>query len=240
MYRCLNLGSRKILIRPYTTKIELDVLEVFGLSEYDLTEDDYESMVNDILRYCVKNLSELDELSKNEKILIVWYARAITLGNDIGVDFVCPGCGKRQRACISLADMIHFPTRCAGHIKPRIVSDTEFGNIKKEDVLPPDMDIEEFESIDLFDYHLVYAESMILRCPDCGLESPGDFLTYKQCLSFLSEDSFQSLTKWIHVLVYSDNLSRSDILEMTPIERMLEIEYFNEQLKVNEKGAEHE
>ena len=83
----------------------------------------------------------------------------------------------------------------------------------------------------IVDYHIIYNNNFLFNCQYCEKENFTNLLTFKNALSFLSEDNFYTLTEWIHTLMYYDNCSRSDILEMSPVQRMLEINYFKETKK---------
>ena len=57
-------------------------------------------------------------------------------------------------------------------------------------------------------------------------------------LEFISEENFGSLSKYIHLLVYYGHLTRSDILEMTPLERIFELNLLQETQKEITKNRE--
>lgn len=233
MYRKFELADKVLFVRQYNTKLELEILETLKFNE--LTEDELECIADEFLDYCLKKHCKL---SKIEKILTIWYIRSITLGDEISVIYKCPNCGKTQNTVINLNDYLSFPTKKSEYIKSKILSDTEFLKLKKENILPDDLDIDVFESLNVFDYFSIYNEKINLKCDKCNSETFSELFTFKQCLSFLSEDSLESLTSWIHILVYSDHHTRSDILNMTPLERMIEINYFKEQCEKENENAE--
>lgn len=231
MYRNFKLGNKTLLVKPYTTELELDVLETLKFNDFE--EEDLEPLVDYFLEKTVK---KVPNLSKLEKILTIWFIRMITIGDEISIVFKCKNCGKTQNKVINLSDFINIPTLYSEDVKPKILSENEFALLNKDDELDEDMDIETYQNINLFDYYFIYKEKIMFNCGYCNFESFTNLITYKSCLSFLSEESFESLTSWLHILVYSDNLTRSDILNMTPIERMIEISYFKEQTKENENA----
>lgn len=233
MYRNFNLGTKTLLVKPYNTELELKILETLKFNEFE--ENEFEPMVDELLEKCVK---KLPNLSKIEKILTVWYIRSITLGDEISILFKCPKCGKTQNIILNLENILSLQKNKSDFIEPKIYSDEEFNKIKKEDLLSEDLDIESFEEINIFDYFSIYNEKTLINCLNCDYSFYTELFTFKQCLSFLSEDSLESLTSWLHILVYSDNLTRSDVLNMTPLERMIEINYFNEQCKKENEDVE--
>ena len=77
---------------------------------------------------------------------------------------------------------------------------------------------------------------MVLNCSKCKTKSFDNLLTFKGCLKFISEDKFDKLVEWINVLVYYGNFTRQDILNMSPIQRMLEINLFKK-IKAKEQDS---
>lgn len=231
MYRIFNLGTKTIHVQPYNTRLELDVIETNRFSE--LNEDDCEIIVNEIISKCTN--AEPSELSKYEKIAIVFFIRAITIGDELSINYTCPCCGSKNHKIVNLSDVFSEPCKFSDTIKPKFMSNDEYMNVNIESEIDSDMDIEEFENLNLFDYYFIYNEKINLLCSKCNTESHTSIITYKQCVDFFSEETFESLTSWIHILVYSDSHSRSDVLEMTPIERMMEINYFNKQTETEKE-----
>jgi hypothetical protein len=60
----------------------------------------------------------------------------------------------------------------------------------------------------------------------------------QKALSFISEESLQSLMNTIHSLTYHDKLSRSDVLMMTPLERLIELSLLKKSLEALTEPAE--
>lgn len=233
MYRYLKLGSKTLLVKPYTTDTELKVLEVIKLNEFK-HDDDYEPIVDCVLERCLKIVPNL---TKIEKIITVWYLRLITLGDEISLNTRCTNCNKAQNKIISVLDLFSEPSKYSEEIKPKLVSSLEFSDVL-ESLVDPELDIDCFDETNLLDYFFVYNNELDLNCDSCKSTIRINLLTFKECLNFLSEESLESLTTWLHILVYSDNLSRQDVLSMTPVERMLEINYFKEQNKRDNNGED--
>ena len=53
--------------------------------------------------------------------------------------------------------------------------------------------------------------------------------------SFLSDETFDTLSKLLHILVYNGRLTRHDALEMTPLQRVLEYGILDEIKKEMER-----
>lgn len=224
MYRLFRLGDKKLLVKPYDTRTELEILETIQFNE--LEDDDCECIVDELIERCVKNRVEMN---KTEKILTVWFIRFITVGDELSVTFVCNKCGKKQNKIINLSDVFSEPKKEIEFIKSKILTTVEFENLDIDSEFDDELDIDEYESINLYDYYYVYNDTLKFNCSNCNSEQYANLMSFKQSLKFLSEESIESLSKWIHILVYSDNHTRDDVLKMTPLERLLEINYYKEQ-----------
>ena len=234
MKHLVTLGNHSILVETYKTELELNILEELMCASSEKQDDDdndYKTLVDDFLAH----LTDYDtgSLTKMEKILLVWKIRALTIGDDVTVVFKCPHCGKTTQATFSVSDLCYFGTKThLNTFKENLVSDAKLEEIVEG------VDIADLEDLDYDDYiefkrnpqefFNVYHERTVLRCSDCKKEVYGNYLSYKQCLSYLSEDSFLSLSQWLNVLVYYGHLTRADILKMSPVQRMLEIKFFKD------------
>ena len=74
------------------------------------------------------------------------------------------------------------------------------------------------------DYLDLYNFTPKVICPYCGKEITLNISSLKTILSFVSDESFISLSKAIHTLTYFEHNGRNDILQMTPIQRILEMQ----------------
>ena len=237
MKHVLSLGNHIVRFKTYDTGTELDVLEELCCSEDTQDSDDsyYSAAVDDFLeRLCD---SDITGFSKTEKILLVWYIRSCTIGDDINVVFRCPKCGRMQQSCVAVSDLCSFGPR---------MSENPLYNIAKEkvetDFKRPEMQDLDYDTYLDFracpeDFYAIFHEAVYFECSECGAKIHDNYLTYRNCLKFLSEDSFQSLTEWVNTLVYYGHYTRSDVLKMSPVQRMLTIEYFKK-IKKKENGQE--
>ena len=162
MYRNFKLGNKTLLVKPYTTELELDVLETLKFNDFE--EEDLEPLVDYFLEKTVK---KVPNLSKLEKILTIWFIRMITIGDEISIVFKCKNCGKTQNKVINLSDFINIPTLYSEDVKPKILSENEFALLNKDDELDEDMDIETYQNINLFDYYFIYKQKIMFNCGYC-------------------------------------------------------------------------
>ena len=234
MKHLVTLGKHSILVETYKTDLELSILEELMCSSSGKQEDndsDYKTLVEDFLTQLTDYNIAL--LTKMEKILLVWKIRALTIGDDVSVVFKCPHCGRTSQTVFSVSDLCYFgPKTYLNNFEENLISE------RKLEEISDSIKIEDLEDLDYCDYlelkrnprdfFNVYKDRTPLICSSCKKQVFGNYLTYKQCLTYLSEDSFLSLSQWLNVLVYYGHLTRSDVLKMSPVQRMLEIKFFKD------------
>lgn len=240
MKHLVNLGRFKVLVDTFNTGLELEVLEELFCSSETEDENIFEVLVDDFLSRLTK--FDISKLSKIEKIILVWKIRELTLGDDINIVYKCPSCGCPCQQTISVEDLC-----CTGEEVDRntfykkLISKEELERLSENDF--SDIDIEDLD-FDLYSelisdpkkFFIVYNNKVVLNCSKCKTKSFDNLLTFKGCLKFISEDKFDKLVEWINVLVYYGNFTRQDILNMSPIQRMLEINLFKK-IKAKEQDS---
>lgn len=230
MKHLVILGDHRILISTYNTELELSVLEEMWCENADDVhhEDDYfESFADEFLQTLTDY--NIKKLTKIEKVLLIWKIRSLTIGDDINIVFKCPKCSRVIQKTISVDDICAYGEYAHLNIfEKNLISKQQLEDFDINDYDFEDMDYDEYLNIseNTEQYFNVYNERIELKCSKCGNTVYDNLLTYKGCLRFISEDSFLSLTEWLNVLVYYGHLTRSDILKMSPIQRMLQIKYF--------------
>lgn len=239
MKHTVQIGKHSVQFKTYKTDLELEVLEELCFSSNQDNDDNYEYLVNDFLsRLCEYNI---EKLSKIEKILLVWNIRALTLGDEFTVLYECPFCKRMTSSVVSIDNLCKFGYLTKYNPFDSTISELDFKklNIDFNSNLLEDLDFDIFAKFcsNSEDFFNIYCEKTELECAYCKKIAYDNYLTYKNCMKFLSEDNFQSLTRWINDLVYYGHFNRSDILDMTPIQRHLHIEYFK-QIKKKENGSE--
>jgi len=244
MKHLVTLGKHSILVETYRTELELEILEELMCStseSQDEDDNDYRTLVEDFLGkltdYPIQNLTKI------EKILLVWKIRALTIGDDVNVIFKCPHCGRTSQSLFSVNDLCYFGSKTyLNNFKDNLVSERKLPEIAEQIQIEDLGDLDYDDFLDLKrnpeEFFNVYRDKTSLKCSECKKEVFGNYLTYKQCLTYLSEDSFLSLAQWLNVLVYYGHLTRSDVLKMTPVQRMLEIKFFKD-IKKKENDSQN-
>lgn len=232
----VQLGSHVIYINTYTTELELNVLEEIWCESSDTqdkSDEHFETLVIDFLQH-LTDFNVLT-LSKIERVLLVWKIRALTIGDEISIVFKCPECKRVSQNIISVDSLCLYGDLVSRNtFTSNLISRKQLNELRIEDLDIEDLDIEDFNELQKNPerFFNVYETKTELECSSCGYKVYDNLLTYKNCLKFISEESFMSLTEWLNVLVYYGHLTREDVLKMSPIQRMLEIKYFK---KIKEK-----
>lgn len=237
----VQLGSHVIYINTYTTELELSILEEIWCESsdgQDKADDHFETLVVDFLEH-LTDFNVL-ELSKIERILLVWKIRALTIGDEISIVFKCPECKRVSQSIISVDSLCLYGDLVSKNFfKDNLISKDQLINLRIEDLDIEDLDLEDFNVLQRNPerFFNVYETKTELKCSNCEYKVYDNLLTYENCLKFISEESFMSLTEWLNVLVYYGHLTRADILRMSPIQRMLEIKYFKKNKEKENSNA---
>lgn len=223
MKRKIIINDKEYFICPYTTAQELELLEFLELNDH-LTDDDYQLAAEEFIKSLKYNKVDLKNISSIETILLLLKIREYTIGSDIKLKITCPGCSKEIKTVVDMSN-VYTPAKHHNDFDQCSFLDLQsFDNID-ESVIPEDMDWDRYEQIhnNLKDYYNIYNLNFNIECPYCKHQMMFSIDTIKKALTFISEESLNSLLTTIHSLTYFDNITRSDVLEMTPIERLMEM-----------------
>ena len=215
------LNNKKYLIRSMITREELDILEYLYTCD-NPSQDELECILSDFLNYFNINNNILIE-----NIIIFLKIREYSIGDDIEVKFKCDSCKNPQTAKIKINNIIKLATIHDSKIHG-IYNENEIPKledlIKEDDLQELEWDEYNFMSKNIKDYLDLYNFTPKVICPYCGKEITLNISSLKTILSFVSDESFISLSKAIHTLTYFEHNGRNDILQMTPIQRILEMQ----------------
>ena len=232
MYRLVKFGVCDVLIRPYTTRDELELLEFLTFTDYE-NDDMYEHAVDEFINRFVKKDFVLN--TKIEKIIMLLSIRNITLGDEFNIEVTCPYCNRKHKMKITLSDIVSNASEYNDCVKHKFVCSS---NLDDTISMPEDddMDMNEYEYITshITDYMTIFNDTIPVTC-SCGKHSTASISSYRLILSLMSDDSFNTLTNWIHALVCDGKHTRSDVLDMTPVQRMMERKYFEDAQKTQKE-----
>lgn len=222
MKSILHLNGKTFKIESYKTEDELDCLGFLYIHD-DLSEEDVDSFIDEFL---VKNDIDINGLTDIEKIILLLKIREISIGDEIKVKYKCLHCGRPAEAVININNMIKLAKIHNGKIKG--IFEEEYADILQlEDIVSPsdmeDMDLDLYEDVKNNISKYIDTYNFIQKCPCeyCGKENQFDF-NKRLIINFISDESFDSLSRLLHILVYNGRQTRGDLMQMTPLQRILE------------------
>lgn len=214
----LNIGSRSFLIEPYRTYQEKDILL---LSSFEV--DDIERIFD------VLNFKTEYELTDDEKKLILYKHREISIGDDINIKFKCKACGQGNEAIITASNFII----------DSVLNDIDVKKINKE-VLDEnlhefvDIDVDELDILDFDMLKKRVQENQIeidfvkkTECLKCKEEHLFDIGQTKYIIELMSDDELSSLYKTYSSMIYFGHFTKEDIDNMYPFERSVFVGLLN-------------
>lgn len=213
-----NIGEKSFSIEPYRTHQEKDILL---LSSFNV--DDIDKVLE------VLNFKTEYALSDDEKKLILYKHREISIGDEVNTKFKCKECGQGNETTIT----------ASGFIIDSIRNDGDVRKINKE-VL--DENLHEFvdidvDELDILDFDILknrVQENQIKidfikknECLKCKAEHLFDIGQTKYIIEIMSEDDLMSLYKTYSSMIYFGHFTKSDIDSMYPFERSVFVGLLN-------------
>lgn len=220
----LYLNGKKYEIESYKTRDELEYLEYLFIHA-DINEDDANSFLDSfLLKNGIKNINELSNI---EKLILMLKIREISIGDELKIKFKCSHCNKPSESVINLGNMIKLAETRLKNVHG-LFNVYDANNVKIEDIVDDkiinELDIDEYDNIknNISKYIDTYNFTQSCKCEYCRKENVFDLSGKKLLFSFLSDENFESLSRLLHILVYSGRLTREDVLNMTPLQRIFE------------------
>ena len=218
----VEINGKKLLIHPYDTEKEKDLLIMSSFEIYDIDE---------ILRVLGLEYSELEKLTENEKKVLLYKFREISVGDEINVKFKCIYCKAPNETSISCTDLIQN-----NHLDPDIkILDDEVtdDNIKEflyiEQEEKDNLDLDEYEKLlDRIKRNQVkYNFVKKCSCLKCKSENSFYIGDIKYIIESLSEDTLMSMYRTYNDMCMFGNYNKRDIDSLYPFERTILIGLIN-------------
>ena len=219
----VELNGKRILIQPYNTEKEKDLLIMSSFEIYD---------INEILRVLDVDMEIIDGLSLNEKKVLLYKFREISVGDEINVKFKCTECKAQNETVLSCTDLVEKNEYANPEIKilDEEVTDENihlFINKSPEEI--ENLDIDEYEHLieeikrNQVKYNFVKSCNCI-KCKTKNLFYIGDV---KYIIESLSEDTLMSLYRTYNDMCMFGNYNKRDIDSLYPFERTILIGLIN-------------
>lgn len=212
----IEINGKKFLIKPYTTKIEKDILIMSSLEIFHIDE---------VLRILDFDELLLKTLSENEKKVLLFKYREISLGDEIEVKFKCKHCNQITESVIYANDFVEeSEMNDSGILKiDKMVTDENIN-----DFLISEIDLNELE-LDVFEELKKRIEKnqskfnfiKPCKCFSCQKENLFNLSDTKYIVEQLSDHTLYSIYKIYTNLMMFGNMTKTDIDNMYPFERTL-------------------
>lgn len=203
-----NNGSKTFYLEPYTSKQEKELILIQAYSP-SITEEN----LDDALRICNFE-GDISSLTLQEKILILWKYREISISENVSLKFQCPHCGTMCDNDVKITDL---------YIPAQEPSESVIDNYDGtgEVSLSDDADLNEYiqasKDIDKHIGHFDFTRPCM--CVRCKKPVNVDLSKPEFVLDNMSEKSIQGIYDQYNSLVYFGHYSKLDIDSMYPFER---------------------
>lgn len=249
MFRRLTYGygasKKTFVLSPYTVKEERDILVACTLNEED---DKNDFGIDYVFDYLKSHIEPFDaSISKDEKKLILYNLRGISVGDEIQIKNICPFCSKGHESALDISSFIfqpestdeYFSTEDLNfYFKDAYIKFDEnpedfiycisnvYGSINSTDKFEIKEIIEDLE-INKYDELIEFIKKNITvfnfsntkECPYCKEEVRFKMSEDTYILDTLSEDTLVSYYKTVTDLVFHGKFSKLDIDSFYPFER---------------------
>lgn len=209
----LEMNARTYWLSPFTSKIEKDILIMTSFEVKDV--DKYLELLG---------FYEYDELTDDEKKVILWKFREISLGNEIEIRFTCD-CSQVVETQLQASDFL-VPSKRNDDIKKlniRVTDETLHRFV--------DLNQDELDDLPLKDYEFLlrivkenqetYDYIRKAKCPSCGKSKSFNLGDFDYILDSLSDENLSSMYKVYSHLTYNGKFTKEDIDNMYPFERTI-------------------
>lgn len=219
----VDLNGKRILIQPYNTEKEKDLLIMSSFEVYELDE---------ILRVLEVDSDIIQNLSENEKKILLYKFREISVGDEINVKYKCTSCKSPNDAVLSCSDLVEAPEKLNPEIKIldiEVNDSTIYDFLYKSKDEIDDLDIDEYEKlIELVKLNQVkYNFVKKCTCIKCKTENSFYIGDIKYIIESLSEDTLMSIYRTYNDMCMFGNYNKRDIDSLYPFERTILIGLIN-------------
>lgn len=207
------IGEREFLLEPYTTAQEKEILL---LSSFNI--ESFERVFE------VLNFDCPGDLSDNEKKVILYQLRAISLGDEIDIKYKCDNCHQVNEPVIEANEFVETASRNDNDVLKlnKIITDDNLNSfVALSDDELDELDILDFEKLKerVKENQLKFNFNKTTKCMKCGNLKTFDMSDLKYILEIMSDDSLMTLYTSYNYLTYFGNYTKEDIDKMYPFER---------------------
>ena len=225
-----------IKIEPYTVAQEKELL--FLDTYYPEYNDDILDAALDILKVDSKLYSKL---SHDEKVILLYKYREVSVDEKFAIQCVCPSCGMPIETEVSITNIVN-----KAELKSDFVRDLKRLPENEEDfqnnflINYEDLDIDTYENIyeNISKYQTTNNFIRKFKCLSCSHELYINLNSNKMVISSLSESSIESIYNFYENLIFTGKWSKKDIDSLLPFERVIFSSLYNESVKKHNEAVE--
>ena len=219
----VDINGKRILIEPYTTEKEKDLLIMSSFEIYNLDE---------ILRVLGVKKKIRALLSENEKKVLLYKFREISVGDEINIKFKCSDCKYPNETGISCTGSIEEPVQKYENVKiidKEVTDDNiyDFLELSKDEI--DNLDIDEYEELirKVRSSQVHYNFIRKCKCSKCNHVNSFYIGDIKYIIESLSEDTLMSIYRTYNDMCMFGNYNKKDIDSLYPFERTIMIGLIN-------------
>lgn len=216
MYIPFKLGDKEFLLKPYTTSQEKEILLLSSFSV-----DDFDRIF-EILDY--KYDGDLSELSDDEKKVLLYKFRDISVGDEVDIKFVCEHCKASNENKLEATNFVVSNIKNDDFILKKNIPVTD-ENLHEfvPNVNVDELDLQEFEDLkqNVKDNQISFNFIKTTKCLKCRAPKTFDMSDKKYIIEILSEDTLMTLYKTYNYMIYFGHYTKTDIDNMMPFERTI-------------------
>lgn len=211
------MNGKTFKLSPYTSSIEKDILIMSSFEDDDTVDAD---SYLDLLGF-----DDFSELTLNEKKVILWKFREISLGSEVEIRYTCD-CGQVVETSLDASNFVKPGKRNDPDIKKLNIEVNDetlqnFVNLSQEEL--DELSLDKYESllkaVKLNQHTFDFIKEAI--CPACGEDKLFNMGDLKYIIMSLSDETLGSIYKTYTHLTFNGNFSKSDIDKMYPFERSI-------------------
>lgn len=213
------------MISPYNTEKEKDLLIMSSFEIYNIDE---------VLRILGIKKKIIRTLSENEKKVLLYKFREISVGDEINIKFKCTECKSPNESVISCGDLIIKSNTNDEGIKVKQLDDEvsdenihEFLDISKEEIDYLDLDVYEKLIETVKSHQVKYNFVKKCACMKCKADNSFYIGDIKYIIESLSEDTLYSIYRTYNDMCMFGNYNKRDIDSLYPFERTILIGLIN-------------
>ena len=229
--KILKYADKVIILRPYTTKEERDLL-LYSSDDYSI-DAVFEMIKHQVTIQEPKKFKKRN-LTYNEKFAILVELRNISVGEDYNLQTTCTKCNKKFEFDISFEDVIENNQMKDITINNKLIkiknSLGDYNSFIDFDI--DDMNVNEYDMlVEHIDKHRIkFKFDKETICPYCNTGIMIK-ITEKLLKGNFSEDTISNFYQVISSMIIFGNYSKLDIDSMLPFERGIYLGLLNEQRK---------